>query len=431
MRLRDLISSYDDLLPEPYLPRAEIIRLKLPDLHPEIIEFDLEALLAGKMEPNLALQELDRVKIYGITEKMQMPMVGIQGAVRNPGSYRLFKGMKINDLIFQAGNLTSKAYIAKGSLTRIVAGESMTETYQIPFSPQKAVTGLPSDNIPLQPDDTVYIRRIPKYHEALERKVHLEGEFLFPGEYSFSESERLSSVIERAGGLTEDAFPYAARFMRESAKEVQRELLKDYISRLEEDILTAGAQAAETALGEEEAAIFRETMMAKKQLLEKLKTAQPTGRMVINLEKILVMPGSEKDIKLNQGDRLIVGKKPDFMNILGEVYNPTAIFVEAGKDVGYYLDKVGGATDDADKGKTYLVKADGTVVSKTQGSFVTWDQKSNRWVMGSFDSTIIEPGDSIIVPKEVVKYPYMRLAKDITQIMFQIAVVAGVLIAAY
>jgi protein involved in polysaccharide export with SLBB domain len=363
---------------------------------------------------------------------MQMPMVRIQGAVRNPGSYRLLKGMKINDLIFQAGNLTSKAYVDKGSLTRITAGQSMTETFQLPFSPQKALTGLPSDNLPLKPEDTVYIREIPQYREALERKVHLEGEFLFPGEYSFSEGERLSSVIERAGGLTEDAFPYAARFMRESAKEVQREMLKDYVSRLEEDILTSSAQAAEAALGEEEAAILRETMMAKKQLLEKLKTAQPTGRMVINLDRILVMPGSEKDIKLNPGDHLIVGKKPDYMNILGEVYNPTAIFVEAGKDVGYYLNQVGGATDDADKGKTYLVKADGTVTSKTQERFpgLTWDKKSSRWVFGQFNSTIVEPGDTIIVPKQVVKYPYLRLVKDVTQIMFQIAVVAGVLIAA-
>ena len=287
------------------------------------------------------------------------------------------------------------------------------------------------DNIPLKPDDIVYIREIPKYSKVLEQRVYLEGEFLFPGEYTFSEGERLSSVIERAGGVTDAAYPFGAVFLRESVKQVQKERLKDYISRLEDDILTISAQATETALGQEEAAIYRETLNAKKQLLQKLRIAQPTGRMVIELEEVLIVPSSNYNFELRPGDRLIVKSIPDHVNILGEVYNPTALFAEKDKTVGHYLNLVGGATDEADKSQVYLVKANGSVLSKSQEGFfglASWDAENHRWSSGGFYSIKVDPGDTIIVPKKVVKYPWLRVVKDVTQIMFQIAVVAAVII---
>ena len=433
MRLRDIISSYDDLLAEAYLPRAEIIRLIPPDLHPEIVEFNLGALLAGDEEQNLLLQDLDRVQIYEMWEKEQIPKVSISGAVRFPATYRLFKGMKISDLIFQAGNLTSNAYLDKATMSRVVAVSEGTDILKIDFSIRKAMAGSVEDNIPLKPDDIVYIREIPQYSKALEQRVYLEGEFIFPGEYTFSEGERLSSVIERAGGVTEAGYPFGAVFLRESVKKVQKERLKDYISRLEDDILTISAQAMETALGQEEAAIYRETLNAKKQLLEKLRTAQPTGRMVIELEEVLIIPSSYYNFELRPGDHLIVKSKPDHVNVLGEVYNPTALFAEKDKTIGHYLNLVGGATDGADKGQIYLVKANGSVLSKSQEGFLgmaSWDSEKHRWSSGGFYSIKVDPGDTIIVPKKVVKYPWLRVVKDITQIMFQIAVVAGVIIAA-
>jgi len=434
MRLGDLISSYDDLLPEPYLPRAEIVRLMPPDLHAEIVGFNLEALLSGDDNQNLLLQDLDRVRIYGVTDKEQIPEVTIKGAVRSPGTYRLLKGMKMKDLIFQAANLTSRAYLEKGSLSRVVSGEAGTETLKLTFSPGKAVAGLPEDNLPLQPDDMVYIREIPQYSQALERKVYLEGEFLFPGEYTFSEGERLASIIKRAGGVTAEAYPAGAVFQRESVKQVQQERLIDYINKLEEDVLTLSAQAASTSIDREEAAILGQTLTAKEQLLEKMKTARPTGRMVVNLDKVLAMPSSDYDFKLRPGDRLIVDKRPDFINVLGEVYNPTALFAEKSGNVRHFLARVGGVTDRAQEDQIYLVKANGSVISRSQEGFfglASWNSESHRWTMGGFDYVKVDAGDTIIVPKKVEKYPWLKVTKDITQVLYQIAVTAGVLIVAF
>jgi protein involved in polysaccharide export with SLBB domain len=434
MRILDLIPSYDALLPEPYLPRAEIIRLAKPDLHPEIIEFNLGALLNGDMRQNLALQDMDRIIVFDISEKMKLPQVTISGAVRHPGTYRLYQGMHVKDLIFRADNLLPSAFMDHASLSRVAVGKSRTDVVTIDFSPQKALAGDSFNDIALKPEDSVYIREIPRYKEALEQKITLEGEFRFPGEYAFTEGERLSAVIDRAGGFTEEAYPFGAVFMREDVKDLQKKRIKEYVNQLEEDILVLTSQSADTSLEQTEADIVLKSLTAKKQLLEKMRNSRPTGRMVVDLKKVLMNPGSDQDFKLQAGDRLVVKKRPDYVNVLGEVYNPTALLVQKDQRVDYYLNQVGGATGTADSDQIYLVKANGTVISKSQEGFwglANWDAEKHRWALGSFESTKVDPGDTIIVPKKVEKYPWLRVVRSVTEIMYHIAVAAGVIIVAY
>ncbi len=434
MRVSDIITGFDVLLPEPYLLRADIFRLVEPDLHPEIIGFNLGAMLDGDVNQDLLLQDMDRIKVYSYREKTEVPTVTISGAVNTPGLYRLYENMTVRDLIFRAGNLNRRAYRAEASLSRVVPGEEGTDTVTIQFSPEKAMSGDQPDDLHLKPNDSVFIREIPKYSLASKRRVTLEGEFLFPGEYAYAEGERLSSVIKRAGGLTPDAYTFGAVFHREDVKTIQQSRLKDYISDLEDDILTLSARTTEASLDKDEADIMAQTLAAKKQLLEKMKTSEPSGRMVVYLDRVLMQPQSDFDFKLQPGDRLVVGKTPDFVNVLGEVHNPTAMMVLRGKKVSYYLDQVGGPTDDADRAQVYLVKANGTVISKRQeGLFgiASWDQDHKRWTAGGFASLRMDPGDTIIVPKKVDKYSWLRYTKGITEIMYQIAVTAGVLIVVF
>jgi protein involved in polysaccharide export with SLBB domain len=377
---------------------------------------------------------MDRVIIYDAWEKQQKPEVTIKGSVRSPGTYRLYQGMTIKDLVFQAGNLTDKAFLESATLDRVVAGDKGTDTVKMTFSPRKAMGGAPEDNLLLKKNDMIYIRDIPLYSEALGRKVYLEGAFLFPGEYTFSEGERLSSVIQRAQGLTREAYPFGAVFQRESVRKVQEEQMKRYMDKLEEDILTIGAREADTSLDSTQAAILQQTLAAKRQLLERMRTARPTGRMVINLPEALALPSSEFNMVLRPGDRLVVNDRPDSVNVMGEVYNATALIFQQGKTVGDYLEMVGGPTESADSDQIYVVRANGSVISKKQeGMFglASWDSANKRWAVGSFDSVPLDPGDSVIVPKKVMEYPWLRIVKDVTQIAYQIAVAAGVLIAAF
>jgi protein involved in polysaccharide export with SLBB domain len=175
--------------------------------------------------------------------------------------------------------------------------------------------------------------------------------------------------------------------------------------------------------------MIQQVLSSKKELIEKLKTAEPTGRMVIKISDIMLMPSSDYDVELRPGDRLIMGKRPDSVNVMGEVYNPNALLLEKGKDVSYYLSLVGGPTDSADKKQLYIVKADGTVTSKRQEKFglFNWDSQESRWRIGSFNSIKLDPGDTIIVPKKIEKIGWLKYAKDLTGIIYEIAVSAGVL----
>jgi protein involved in polysaccharide export with SLBB domain len=434
MRVSDLIPSYDSLLPEPYLPQAEIIRLIPPDLRPEIVEFNLGGMLAGDKSQDLLLQDLDRVKIYHKWEKKKMPDVAIKGEVRKPGIYCLCEGMTAKDLIFQAGNFTHKAYLEKADLTRIIQTESGTTSMNIEFSPREAMLGKETDNIVLQEDDTIYIREIPEYAKTLEQRVTLEGEFLYPGEYTFRKGDKLASVIEKAGGFTGDAYPLGAIFARESVRKVQAERVKEYITKLEEDILTTTALSTEIAIDREQATILKDALSAKKELLQKLRGAEVTGRMVIDLPEAMACPESEYNIELRPWDRLFVPIRPDSVIVMGEVYNPTSLLLENDKPVSHYIDKVGGMTKKAEGDEAYLVKADGSVFSKRQDSFfglITWDHANYRWKVGGFNSIKADAGDTIIIPRKVEKYPWLRITKDITQILYQIAVAAGVIVVAY
>lgn len=125
-------------------------------------------------------------------------------------------------------------------------------------------------------------------------------------------------------------------------------------------------------------AVMAQSLQNNKQLLEKMKLSKTTGRMVVDLDKILAGADEKNDFKLRPGDHLIVDKTPDYVSIMGEVFNPTAVLYEEGKTIGYYLNRVGGVTGNAHKKEIYLVKANGDVISKQQEGFfglTSWDVK--------------------------------------------------------
>ncbi|MBN1626293.1 MAG: SLBB domain-containing protein [Deltaproteobacteria bacterium] len=431
LRLLDIIPSYDYLLNEPFLSVAEVVRLAPPDLHPETIKFSLDALLSGDETQNLELQDQDRIIIYGKWDKKDRPKVTINGQVKSPGTYYLVDDMTVKDLIFLAGNLSDNAYLENADLTRFIEGKDDTQSLTMKFSVRSALQENPEDNIILEPDDVIYIRSIPSYSKALNRKIYLEGEFIFPGEYSFSEGERLSSVISRAGGLSEDAYPFGAIFTRESVKQTQDVGYQENIEQLERDVASLTAIAANSSsLDKEDISLLQATMLEKQALLEKLRNAAPTGRMVINLDNILVSPSSVYDVQLRAGDHLTVPKREDFINISGEVYNQTALLYEEKRAVDYYLNKVGGVTKRAAKRQIYIVKANGTVISKQQGGLFglgLWDEGNSRWSFGGFGSIELDPGDSIIVPQKTTRIAWLKGMSSVTSILYQLAVAAAVI----
>ena len=185
----------------------------------------------------------------------------------------------------------------------------------------------------------------------------------------------------------------------------------------------------------EDVAAQKQFLAAQKNLIAKLREAEPSGRVVISLLPTSVMRDASLDMVLEDGDRLEVPKSPGTVNVLGAVYNPSALLFEEKKpELSYYLQKTGGPTEEAEKNKMYLVRADGTVVAKAQTTWgrMGWSDEEKRWEFGqNFEDTTLYPGDTVLVPQKVIKPSFMKEVKDITTILYQIAVGAGVVIAAF
>jgi protein involved in polysaccharide export with SLBB domain len=423
MRIKDILSR-DNLLPEYYQEVGEITRLYLPDYHPEKMIFNPSRAITGDPAHNLELQEFDVVKIFSRWEMEEMPKVRISGEVQKPGEYRLFKNMTVRDLLLLAGNPKLTAYMKNADITRIKkTGESVT-SFSININLDEAIRDNPQHNIPLEQFDELIVRKIPNWTEETERYITLKGEFRFPGKYPIFKGEKLSSAIERAGGFTDKAYLRAAKFTRESVREQQQKRMDEMIFKTEQEIVKKQALLASVASSKEEVDATRAALDGLKRSVDLLKTVKAEGRLVIRMSKLDKFKDSPYNVELLGGDVLDVPQKPNAVNVLGQVYNPTSIIPIGKDDVEFYLAKVGGPNRDADEGGIYIVRVDGTVQSRQQVSFL-------RGLFSSgFMSTILGPGDTIIVPMRYENIAWMREIKDITSILANVALTAGVMVAA-
>ncbi len=424
LRLADLITPYDNLLPEFYPDMAQVIRLNPPEYRPEILTVDLKKALKGDPVQNLRLQEYDTVKIFSRKQMEEMPQVSVTGAVLNPGAFRLYDHMTVKDLVATAGNLKRSAYLAQAEITRYIPSGKETKTTRLLIDLDKALQGDPANNLKLQEDDHLFVRGIPDFGERLT--VDLKGEVLFPGTYAIAKGETLGSVLARAGGFTERAYLRGALFTRDSLKEVQRQRVQKLLQEQEEEIGRLASEMAQGAMDEEDLKAAQAVLASRKELAAKLRQAPVTGRMVVHLASMDTFRGSAADFELTAGDTLTVPQNPQSVTVLGQVYNPTSMTYRSGRPVAFYLDQVGGATKNADEDEMFIVRADGTVVSNRQSGFgLRWDKDNHRWLMGGFQTTEIYPGDAILVPEQVKKTDWMKGTKDITTILYQMALGAA------
>jgi len=424
MRLSDLLLRYDNLLPYYYPGVAEILRLTPPLYTPEKMTVNLANALAGDPQENIELRTYDEVRIFSREEMEDTASVRISGAVREAGSFRYFDEMRVRDLIIEAGNIARGAFLQEAELTRFeLAPEGMRSTRQT-INLQAALDGDPEHNLSLHPDDHLFVRSIPEFSE--KPVINLQGKVRFPGEYPIARGETLSSLIERAGGFTEDAYLRGATFTREDVRETQRERFDALILEQEQEILRASSDIASGALSPEEIKSAETLLNARQQMVQKLKSLPVTGRMVVNLAPLDTLRGSASDIELKDGDKLTIPGNPKTVSVLGQVFNQTTLAFAPGKTVSYYLNKVGGTRKNADTNQMYIVRADGTVYSKQQaGAGLGWDSENFRWVLGGFNNTQIYPGDAILVPEKYSRTDVMREVKDLSQIFYQMALGAA------
>ncbi len=431
MRIKDLVFKAGSFTRDAYMGSGHLYRTDWRTKEKTILTFDVGRAMEGDPRHNLLLQDLDNVVIHSTWEYAERYEVSIDGMVNNPGSYPYAANMTVRDLILVAGNLKDAAYTEEAEIVRydIVDGKKV-ETSILSFDVEKALKKDANHDLALQPMDLVHIKEIPEWWEK-KKFVTVTGEVSFPGRYHIRKEERLSDILERAGGFTDQAYLRGAVFTREDVRQVQEQRLRDMMKEMEIEIAQYSSTEAQTTLDKDDLAAQAQFISAQKALVAKLKESRASGRVVINLTPLSILRGSNSDLILEAGDTLHIPEKSNTVSVLGAVYNPTALVYEKGEDLNYYLARTGGPTDNAEEGQMYIVRADGTVISKKGESWmgVSWNEEENRWgFWGKFAATELEPGDTVLVPRKVVKPAYMRTFKDITQILYQIAVIAGITI---
>lgn len=375
----------------------------------------LESNLSETNTEDIKIQPGDLIKIFPVLQSKST--VTVNGAVPREGEYGFSDGMTIKDMLKLAGGLTYYAYTTEAELFRTITTSEGMKTEKYLINLEKAMGGDTDNNLLLKTDDYLFVKNLPEWETR--KNVTVAGEVRFPGNYAIEKGETLSSLINRAGGYTDNAYLKGATFTRESVRELQQKQINESLDKLEQQLLSQSVRSAETALSPEQAEQQKIAAEQKKALLIKLRSAMAKGRISIRLDSLDKFTGSSSDIILENGDGLTIPEKPQQIQVIGSVYNQTAFVFEPEMNAASYINKAGGMTKDADKNEIYVLKIDGTAVSK----------RVNGRLLSSGEA--IDPGDTIVVPEKLEKIAWMREIKDITQILYQIAVTAGVLIVTF
>ncbi len=369
-RLSELVDLAGGVTPSSYLKRVQVVR-SLPDAERVTIDVELSGFyLKGDDASNPPLSAGDLVLIHRSDPRVYNT-VRVEGAVKYPGAYELKPMMRISQLL-PVEKLLPEAYPDRVEVTRRRADLSVEI---VAVNLKEAWKGNAEQDLLLRALDQVSVRTEFKPSQT----VTLGGQVVRPGVYTIAVGERLSSALERAGGLAPRAYLKGAVFTRQSLRKVEQEQLDAFLQTQEQRMLAA-ASTVYVGAEKEEVSAQQAALQSRRELLKALAAKVAVGRMVVRLDTPDKLKGTENDVILTEGDTLDIPEPPQSVLVIGAVRSSTSVQFKEGAGVDYYLNRVGGLAKEADKKEVHLVKADGSAIS----SFTNVRD--------------VEPGDTIIVP---------------------------------
>ena len=405
--VRTLVEHAEGMTEDAFTNRAVMHRMK-KDRTLEVIAVDIAGIMDGKV-PDIPLKENDVLFIPTRQDKIQERTITIRGEVQYPGTYQYADNETIEDFVLQAGGLTDKASTVNVSVSRrVVDNKAMqpdsviAKTFTLSLKDGFVVDGTPG--FVLMPFDEVMIRKSPGYAE--QKNVKIEGEVMFSGSYTLTRrNARLSDLFAKSGGATELAYIKGARLVRRAnaiEKERMRAVLKMQREQQQKNLLQLAASSNGSNLQD----VAKGAQSAE---LEKFNVPDefPIG---IDLAEALKNPGSDADMILREGDRLIVPQYNGTVKINGAVMYANTVAYEKGKSVKKYIDEAGGFASDAQKSKAYIIYMNGKVAKVGHGAKV-------------------QPGCEIVIPSKLKRKmsiaETMSLGTSMSSIAAMIATIAN------
>jgi len=386
--LRDAIYLAGGVAPDAGLESSQLFRTQ-SDGTMKIFSVNLGQALAGNPMDNLLLEPRDRVLVHRNAARIDPPTVYVKGEVAKPGRYPLTTNMHVEDLVRTAGGLKRSADPAKADLTHFgVGGSSGVSGENVPIELAAALSGNTDNNLPLRDGDVLSIRQVPGWND-IGASATVRGEVQHAGSYGVRPGERLSSLLERAGGFSPEAYPYGAVLMRREVREIQMQSHLALVQRMKAEEINLKAMPD----GDTDQKNAKLTAVAQTEsVLNQLAGSAPIGRVVVRIQPdIQKWRNTTADVALRDGDVLVIPKKANYVLVSGQVFNPTAISYRSGRSAQWYLSQAGGLSQMADKKAVFVVRADGSVLAAKNNS---------GWWSGNPLSAALRPGDSIVVPEK-------------------------------
>jgi protein involved in polysaccharide export with SLBB domain len=331
-----------------------------------------------------------------VTNPVQL--IEIDGAVHFPGTYPLTQNARLTDLIQAGGGLKEFAHISKAELSRIALSKKR-HIEHLSVDLERAVKGDRKHNISLLSKDRLLVFAQEAWTE--DYSIILEGEVTFPGVYSVNRGETLADVIERAGGMSDFAYPQGAIFTRVDLKEKEEQELGQLRDQLKQEIASLSLRPGLRISSSPTEALG---------VINELADLEALGRMVIDLESILTGDKS-RDVLLEDGDRLFVPPIRKTVTVIGQVQSPSTHFFDQNIDVDQYIRLAGGTKRQADYERIYVVHANGSVSLPERGRWFSRDKQ-----------VVLKPADTIVVPLDTDYSDNLNTWATVTQIMSQLGI---------
>lgn len=331
-----------------------------------------------------------------IRKYLKNTAVNLTGSAMNPGLYPISEGVTLDHLLAVAGGLTREA---DTSNLEITAATTSSQPGDAPARTTYDLSQTPPENIILRPGDSIRIAALTRTAE--QRTVTLSGEVRHPGPYDILPGDRVSDLLQRAGGLSRQAYPEGAIFSRESQRKAERLRFRTSA----QDMKRALARAVENDKDAPDAAQIEMV----RELAHDLENVTPLGRITVETDPEILAIKPELDMLLEPGDRLHIPKRPLTVRVDGEVLSPASLQFRKDKDPQDYIREAGGFTYHADKDRAFVIFPDGSAQPL----------KVSLW---RHSADLIPPGSTIIVPRDPKPFDFIESAKDISQILSNLAI---------
>ena len=370
---------------------------------------------------NNELQDGDILRLYPVFNLSSTVL--ITGPLVRPGTFAIIPGRtRLSEIVNRAGGLTVTASeIAE--ITRVTPSLNGPVNERFTVNVFQALQGDPVHDITLENMDQITVIIIPDWKQQI--RVNIAGEVRRPGNYSMFPGEKLSDLIERAGGFTPKAFLKGAIFTRVSVANEQRISINQMADRMERELLEASQNTATSTTSTGATQSLNQEFQRRRQLIDNLRHMDIMGRVVTKVDTPANIKGTVWDYELQNGDALFVPETPLTVNVLGAVYSSTSQVYRRDMGINAYISAAGGALRSAHKRMVYVIKSDGTTLRLTRSTAML---SSKKWTAPRGFSATIEPGDTIVVPVKYTDRQALDSFKDAVDVIYRVAVATGVVI---